>query len=270
MQSMRSSAENLTQTEYRMAEGLGSTDIKTLLENPYLFKQGIKKEPTDNLILGSLIHTMLLEPSKLQSEYIVLPELNLRTNEGKAKKAELETQAKEENKTLVKGELFQKAQAVTEAFNKTSLTKLLKEGKAEQSFFGEIEGVKVKARPDFIIPDQSVLIDFKTTSTLGGASADGFAKMVANFAYYIQASLYLEITNYKKFYFIVLETTEPYMAGCYKLDTEALEFGKSEIRRAIEIYKNLDNYKQAVYLNNLDFSKVQEINLPSWVFYKRN
>ena len=262
--------QNLTQTEYRMAEGLGSSDIKTLLENPYLFKQGIKKEPTDNLILGSLIHTMLLEPSKLDSEYLVLPELNLRTNEGKAKKAELETQAKEGNKTLVKAELFQKAQAVTEAFNKTELTKLLKKGEAEQSFFGEIEGVKVKARPDFLIPDQKILIDFKTTSTLGGASADGFAKMVANFAYYIQASLYLEITGYKAFYFIVLETTEPYMAGCYKLDTEALEFGKSEIRRAIEIYKNLDNYKQALYINNLDFSKVQEINLPSWVFYKRN
>ena len=259
-----------TLKEYRAIDALGSTDIKVLLENPYLFKNGVKKEPTDNLILGSVIHTLILEPHKLESEYIILPELNLRTNDGKAKKAELETQAKEENKTLVKAELLQKAEAVTEAFNKTSLTKLLTQGKAEQSFFGEIEGVKVKARPDFIIPDQSVIIDFKTTSTLGGGSADGFAKMAANFAYYIQASLYLEITKYKQFYFIVLETAEPYMVGCYKLDSEALEFGKSEIRRAIEIYKNLGKYKSPLYLNNLDFSKVQEINLPSWVYYKRN
>ena len=28
--------ETLTQQEYRMAEGLGSTDIKTLLENPLI------------------------------------------------------------------------------------------------------------------------------------------------------------------------------------------------------------------------------------------
>ena len=261
----------LTQAEYRAIDALGSTDIKTLLENPYLFKHGIKKEPTDNLILGSLIHTMLLEPSKLGSEYIVLPELNLRTNEGKAKKAELETQAKEEGKTLVKGELFQKAEAVSKSFLNSSLSSFLRgEVKAETSFFGEIDGVKVKARPDLIIPDQKIIIDFKTTSTSGGGSADSFAKMAANFSYYIQAALYLEITEYKQFYFIVLETTEPFMVGCYKLDSEALEFGKSEIRRAIEIYKNLFKYKSPLYLNNLDFSKVQEINLPSWVYYKRN
>ena len=25
-----------------------------------------------------------------------------------------------------------------------------------------------------------------------------------------------------------------------------------------------------IYVSNLDFSKVQEINLPSWTYYKRN
>ena len=256
--------ETLTQQEYRAIDALGSTDIKVLLENPYLFKNGVKKEPTDNLILGSVIHTLILEPHKLESEYIILPELNLRTNDGKAQKAEFEAEAKATNKTLVKSEIFNQAEAVAKSFLKSSLSSFLRgEVKAETSFFGEIDGVKVKARPDLII-------DFKTTSTSGGGSADGFAKMAANFAYYIQASLYLEITKCKQFYFIVLETAEPYMIGCYKLDSEALEFGKSEIRRAIEIYKNLSEYKQPLYLNNLDYSKVQEINLPSWCYYKRN
>ena len=263
--------EILTQAEYRAIDALGSTDIKVLLENPYLFKNGVKKEPTDNLILGSLIHTMILEPNKLESEYLILPELNLRTNDGKAQKAEFEAEAKANNKTLVKSDLFNQAEAVSKSFLNSPLSSLLRgEVKAEASFFGEIDGVKVKARPDLIITDKKLIIDFKTTSQVGGGSADGFAKMAANFQYYIQASLYLEITGYKDFYFIVLETAEPYMIGCYKLDSEALEFGKSEIRRAIEIYKNLGEYKSPLYLNNLDFSKVQEINLPSWTYYKRN
>lgn len=263
--------ENLTQAEYRAIDALGSTDIKTLLENPYLFKNGVKKEPTDNLILGSVIHTLILEPQKLESEYLIMPELNLRTNADKAVKAELEAEAKATNKTLVKAEIFNQAEAVSKSFLNSSLSSFLKgEVKAEASFFGEIDGVKVKARPDLILPEQKIIIDFKTTSQVGGGSADGFAKMAANFSYYIQAALYLEITEYKQFYFIVLETTEPYMVGCYKLDSEALEFGKSEIRRAIEIYKNLGEYKSPLYLNNLDFSKVQEINLPSWTYYKRN
>ena len=263
--------EILTQAEYRAIDALGSTDIKTLLENPYLFKNGVKKEPTDNLILGSVIHTLILEPQKLESEYLILPELNLRTNDGKAQKAEFEAEAKATNKTLVKSEIYNQAEAVSKSFLNSSLSSFLRgEVKAEASFFGEIDGVKVKARPDLIIPDQKIIIDFKTTSQVGGGSADGFAKMAANFSYYIQAALYLEITEYKQFYFIVLETAEPYMVGCYKLDSEALEFGKSEIRRAIEIYKNLSKYKSPLYLNNLDFSKVQEINLPSWCYYKRN
>ena len=263
--------EILTQAEYRAIDALGSTDIKVLLENPYLFKNGVKKEPTDNLILGSVIHTLILEPQKLDDEYIIMPELNLRTNADKAVKAELEAEAKATNKTLVKSEIFNQAEAVAKSFLKSSLSSFLRgEVKAEASFFGEIDGVKVKARPDLILPQQQIIIDFKTTSQVGGGSADGFAKMAANFSYYIQASLYLEITKYKQFYFIVLETAEPFMVGCYKLDAEALEFGKSEIRRAIEIYKNLGKYKSPLYLNNLDFSKVQEINLPSWCYYKRN
>ena len=263
--------ETLTQQEYRAIEALGSTDIKVLLENPYLFKNGVRKEPTDNLILGSVIHTLILEPQKLESEYIIMPELNLRTNADKAIKAELEAEAKATNKTLVKAEIYNQAEAVAKSFLNSPLSSLLRgKVKAEASFFGKIDGVKVKARPDLIIEDKKLIIDFKTTSTNGGGSADGFAKMAANFSYYIQAALYLEITQYKDFYFIVLETQEPFMVGCYKLDSEALEFGKSEIHRAIEIYKNIENYKQPLYLNNLDFSKVQEINLPSWCYYKRN
>ena len=263
--------ETLTQQEYRAIDALGSTDIKKILENPYLFKNGVKKEPTDNLILGSVIHTLILEPQKLDDEYIIMPELNLRTNDGKAQKAEFEAEAKATNKTLVKSEIFNQAEAVAKSFLNSPLSSFLRgEVKAEASFFGEIDGVKVKARPDLILPEQKIIIDFKTTSTSGGGSADGFAKMAANFSYYIQAALYLEITEYKQFYFIVLETAEPFMVGCYTLDSEALEFGKSEIRRAIEIYKNLGEYKSPLYLNNLDFSKVQEINLPSWCYYKRN
>ena len=91
--------EILTQAEYRAVEAIGSTDIKVLLENPYLFKNKVKKEPTDNLILGSVIHTLILEPQKLESEYIIMPELNLRTNADKAVKAELEAEAKATNKT---------------------------------------------------------------------------------------------------------------------------------------------------------------------------
>lgn len=262
---------NLSQDDYRKKEFLSASDIKLLLENPYKFKVGYQKPKSDNLALGSLIHTLILEPNKFEKEYLIMPELNLRTNEGKEKKAELETIALNEKKTLIKNEVYNQALEVVENFNKTSISNLFKQkGLAETSFFGKIDDISCKCRPDFIISEKEIILDLKTTGVENGASADVFSKTIANFKYYIQASFYLELTKAKEFYFVVLETNNPFMVGVYKLDRQSLEFGMSEVRRAFEIYKNLDKFKDSVFLDfENEYKVVQELTLPNYVYYQK-
>ena len=264
---------NLTNAEYRAKKDfLSASDIKTLLENPYAFKNEFQKAKTDNMTLGSLIHTLILEPNNLQRDYLVIDEvLNLRTNEGKAKKAEYESKAEAENKELITSDTLNKALEIAESFKKSPIYNLFNEnGVAELSIFGKIDEMPCKCRPDYFIKDKNIILDLKTTNTQGGASADGFIKAVANFKYYIQAAFYLELTQAKEFYFVVIETNAPYMSGVYKLDVVSLEFGLKEVKRALNIYKELDKFKSNVYLDiENDFKVVQELTLPNYVYYQK-
>lgn len=263
---------NMTNEKYRsMREYLSSSDIKQILDNPYKFKIDFKAERKDSFILGSLIHTLILEQDKFDRDYLIIPELNLRTTEGRVKRLEFEDLAKGENKTLVSAEMYAKACDIVSNFKNTSLYNLFKsDGVAEVSYFSQIEGVKCKCRPDYVINGRNIILDLKTTSLENGASADVFLKSVANFKYYIQASLYLELTGADEFYFVVLETKKPFMCGLYKLDNMSLEFGLSEIKRAFEIYKNIDKYKKSVYLDfENDYKQVQTLSLPNYVYYKK-
>ena len=76
------------------------------------------------------------------------------------------------------------------------------------------------------------------------------------------------VTGAKEFYFVVLETESPYMLGVYELDKVSLDFAEKEILRAFEVFRNLDKF-QSIFLDNLDYSKVQTLTLPNYVYYQK-
>jgi exodeoxyribonuclease VIII len=88
-------------------------------------------------------------------------------------------------------------------------------GKAEQSFFctDAETGLELKARPDFILDDYSLILDLKTTAD---ASPKGFQSSVAKFRYFVQASHYLDVvegatgTRPQAFLFVAVEKTRPF------------------------------------------------------------
>lgn len=86
--------------------------------------------------------------------------------------------------------------------------------------------------------------------------------------YYIQARFYMELTGASQFFFVVLETTEPFMAGIYALDINTLDFAKDEILRAYDILDNIDKYKQPVYrVDNSD--EIITLTLPTYTYYRK-
>lgn len=257
----------MAEREYHAHEALGSSDIKQLLQNPHGFRQ--EKPSNKAQELGSLVHKLILEPDEFASSYYVLDSIDRRTKEGKERYLKALAEAEAENKEIIDLATFQQGKEIAEAFNNSAVSKLISGGVAEYCAFSEIDGVAVKCRPDYYRKDKKIIIDLKTTSLAGGASALSFQKAIANYRYYIQASLYMQILGADEFYFIAIETQSPYMIGVYKLDISALELGETQIKKAIKRYKNLSKYKANVYLDD-SYKVVKELRLPNWCFYEND
>lgn len=65
--------------------------------------------------LGTLVHTMVLEPESLPDRYLVMPKLRLATNEGREKDAEYEAQALAADLIPVSRDEFRKAQLMADS-----------------------------------------------------------------------------------------------------------------------------------------------------------
>jgi len=144
-------------------------------------------------------------------------------------------------------------------------------GKAEQSFFctDSETGLELKARPDFILNDYSLILDLKTTVD---ASPKGFQRSVANYRYYVQASHYLDVvegatgTRPQAFLFVAVEKSRPFGAAVYMADSQMIEIGKQHAR------EDLDNIAKWMAEGNYPgySDRVEEISLPRWMLPKED
>jgi len=262
--------EEMSNEEYHgKREFLSASSIKTILKNPYEFLHPTRRE-SKAFSIGSATHSLILEPNKFNNEFAVAPEINKRTKVGREEFSLFEKE--NANKCVLSKDEYSISKSMSDAVLSTPEAKnILKNGIAECSFFSEIDGIKVKCRPDYYREDIGLVMDVKTVQD---ASPDAFAKDVANFGYYIQAQFYMDVLDSlgfpaKKFLFIAVQKKEPHMVGLYELDITSLDFGRNEYKRAFDIYREIDKYKLPIYKDTVDKSVVQTLTLPNYVYYKK-
>ena len=144
-------------------------------------------------------------------------------------------------------------------------------GKAEQSFFctDKETGLELKARPDFLMEDLSLIIDLKSTVD---ASPKGFQRSVANYRYFVQSSHYLDViegatgTRPQAFLFIAVEKTRPFSTAVYMADQAMIDLGKQQAR------EDLNNIAQWIADDKFPgySERVEEISLPKWMLPKED
>lgn len=259
----------MSNADYHAHPALGSSNLKQILQNPYVFAMGIKQEQTAAMALGSAVHTMVLEPHKFDEEFAIAPEYDGRTKEGKEIRASFEASCI--GKTILKQSDYEIANRCRDAV-KSAIAPFFKSGIAEASFFSEFDGIAVKCRPDWYNSDIATIVDLKVVQD---ASPDGFTKAIANFQYYLQSALYIDVLrslghDVAKFVFVAVEKDSCNMVGVYELSPEAIDFGRSEIKRAIDIYKRIDEFKRPIFKDTQTGDVVQMLSLPSWVYYRNN
>jgi len=245
-----------------------SSQLKTMLEDPIKFRDQYirnEKSPTpqglqDAFDVGTLVHTAILEPEKLKGSYVVYTG---------AKRAGQEwTDFKEANKgkMIINKTMKASAENAVKATNKSIIAKaLFKDGQAEQSFFVNFMGIKVKVRTDWLKRDYivdgmnhdlSAIVDLKTT-TGNVRDAIKTKNKVKQLNYDLSAAFYVDVVNYCIEYFdLDIPKVETFIwvfaskdkgGYCQAYDAKAyLEMGRAKYLKAIELIKKHE-------ANNWDF-----------------
>ncbi len=242
--------ENMLNSKYHKGEGVSKSTLDMAATD--LFKpHWSKKCPQDQdkiktFDFGDAMHAICLEPDRLKSEFITMPPLNLRTNQGKADKIAFIKE--HEGMKILTDEEYKQLNLMFESVMAHLPARALieAEGIAEGSYFwtDEQTGLYCKCRPDKHLLTQSLLVDVKTTPFLAK-----FNYSVDDFRYHVQDAWYCD--GGSKFYdqpvrmeFLVIQKTIEigrYPVMVVKLPPEAIEYGRALYREDLNRYANFLN-----------------------------
>jgi hypothetical protein len=229
---------------YHSSPGLSKSSLDLVHKSIAHLKhrQAVRKE-TPAMLLGTAVHSAILEPWTWPDDYAKGPEADRRTTAW----ANAVAEASATGKILLPPDCYDKVEAMRESvlsLDSPYITSIqAREGHAEGSLFEEepVTGALIKIRPDFIIPELKTVLDVKTTKD---ARPSEFARSCGNFRYDVQAALYTDVaaghwggdSNEWTFVFLTVENQSPFNAAIYTLDPGDIDDARVEYLADINKY----------------------------------
>jgi exodeoxyribonuclease VIII len=257
----------LDPSEYHGMDRMSSSGIKQLLRSPAHFRAW-KLEPkvaTPQMMFGTLVHLLALEPHRVADGVAVVPD-DAPDRRSKAGKEWWDAfGVRNADRLIVTADQWGRATAADRMLRSTPAWRgLMKpDGHIETSLLWTRSGVLCKARPDYIAPDHSYIVDVKTAAD---ASRDAFQRALWNLRYDIQARFYFDgveaATSYypHSFAWAVVESEPPHCVAWYRMGASELDLALADIENGIEVYKvcrDTDHWPGYP-------ADVQELRLPAW------
>lgn len=251
--------DNVPNDVYHAKDGFYSSSVlKTALDSPSEFynvyilgKESSKKMNKAKLLLGSAVHTLLLEGHKFWDEYAVY--------EGKSKQGKAWEVFKLDYEGLnhLSQSQYDTAISMQKAFNKHKIIytdgstiygpDLFKGGIAEQSIYTTLLDIPVKIRPDY--RKGHIIRDLKTTEWDFGTKHEA-KNLIYTMSYELSAAMYVDayveaynkkykkkITNKDVTWEWVLVSTKTNKIKVYQASEEILEKGRNMYKDAIRLIK---------------------------------
>jgi hypothetical protein len=221
----------LTNEEYHNNKThISSSGLKLIAKKSVFHYLNQKPFTSKSMNLGSAIHSILLEPGLFDSEFYVSEKFDMRTKAGKLKASESISIAN--GRTIINEDDYKIIQSIQLQFNDNDLAQYYCKGLIEGSFFGEINGVKVRVRPDCYNKDLGFIYDVKSCQD---NSPRSFKSDCYKYGYPLQAVCYSKLlgvdpTNFK---FIAVETNHPFSVQVYTLSDDMINYGKNQLRKAL-------------------------------------
>jgi exodeoxyribonuclease VIII len=271
-----------TNAEYHAnTKRIGKSGLDLIHQSPahyyakYLDPNRVWEEPTPELLMGSLVHTTVLEPHLLMEEYCVAPKVDRRTKIGKEEWDVF--QQMNAGKAIVTQDQWDTSQRIRDAVYKHMAARELLEmpGVVEDVLNwsmpvtlanGKSMMVQCKAKPDKRL-NAGVLLDLKTTKD---AKPSNFGRSVVNYRYDVQAAWYRAGhqhavgSDIEAFVFIAVEKEPPFGVSVMYVSEPIFELGATKYAQDLAVYAEcLNSNKWPCYPD-----QILELEIPSWAFNK--
>lgn len=229
---------------HSLKEYWSSTQLKFMydhapahFEERYLKPQDSGKQSKAKA-MGSLVHCLTLTPNEFEKEFFIMPDLNLRTNDGKAMKEEL--LLKHAGKIAITDEQLAEAHLMRESIMRNPKARaILEPGLKEVSYFWECPFSQLKMRAKLDQSSSGHFTELKTTCEVG---PENFARQVYNLHYDLSLFHYREAMKQTKTvevdvpqaFFLVVESEAPYVTQVYKVSELLWTTGRDKWLTAVQ------------------------------------
>lgn len=257
----------MTESAYRADPRPSITQLAKLDSMPPAHARVAWARPaTPAMLLGTAVHTAILEPHAFSDRYArMIDGVDRRTTAGKQKWAAFVGDCGE--REVLSQDDWDTAQAIAANVQRCDAAKFLRLcGAIEVPLFADIAGVACKGRPDAVGTKGAgtgILVEVKTTSGL--ATAEEFERAIDRWSYGFQAAGYSMLaeacgTPVRHVIYVVCETSPPFGVGVFRLLDPVVEWYRPRVEQAASLYAT------CARLNEWPGhpSGVQEIGLPRW------
>lgn len=211
------------------------------------------RTPTDDMNLGSALHTAFLEPDELDSRVI---EWTGSARRGKEWESFREDHA---DKVILTEGYYANLLGMVDAMRRHPFVQRWSDRieAVEVSFVGEVDGLMCKGRIDALTDDP--LVDIKKV-----ASADKrlVTNTVMNLGYHIQGALYRRLTGRDDFVILCVEGTAPFDVVPYRMRPDLLALGDAQLDWIIPAVKTCE--ESGRWPGRHEFDCADELEPPSW------
>ena len=272
---------SLSNADYHAHPAVSKSHLDQVAKSPahywarYLDPERVAPEPTAAMMLGTALHTAVLEPQLWAEQYVTAPEdapkrpTVVQRNAAKPSASTIEAikfwdafDAEAASKTVLTTEDAQRIQLMAKAVHEHPASSFLLElpGTREASYFWPDfdTGLECKCRPDWHSQDRRIIVDVKTTKD---ASPREFARSVATYRYHVQANWYQRpFPEAEQFLFIAVESQPLYLVAVYAATPAMVAAGGRAADRDLrQIAACRESGRWPGYSE-----EIQPLDLPTW------
>lgn len=218
-------------------------------------------ESTRHMEIGTAIHAALFEHERYKRDYILLPNVKVRT----ASEYKQAVKAAGASELVLIGHESDKVNGMYQSVSLNSYAmNLLSAGWSELSVFAVCPdtGLRLRCRFDFL-PISLEALDLKKTQDV---RYDKFQRSIGSYRYHVQDAFYTYVAKLagielRGFKFLAVEEQPPHANKLYSLDDEAKAVGEREFKRDLEAYAE---FKKTGGIPSGLVQEAELMSLPVW------